>query len=440
MNIILLSGGSGQSLWPLSNDARSKQFLKLFTGENGIRESMTQRMYRMIKSVDSEAKVTIAASEKQLPLIKEQLGDDVDISIEPSRKGTFPAIILAAAHLKEKGVGPDDTIIACPVDTYVDEDYYVCLKQINNVAYKANLTIMGIKPTHISDQYGYIIPETDSSVSVVKKFIEKPSVEIAEECIKQGALWNAGVFAFKLSYLLDIAISCFGTDDYTTIYNAFAKLEPNSFDCVVIEKEKEINVVPFSGCWIDIESWNALSKIMTVEESGNVSVENCDNTHIVNELGLPLIALGVSNSIIAATPDGILVSDKAFSSNVKKYIDSDRPMYEHRKWGEYKVLDFQTNSENQNSLVKELIIEQGQHISYQKHNHRTEIWIFTQGSGVLIQDDGIKHVGRGDVAIIPIGMKHAIIGETELHIIEVQLGDELIEEDIERLEWDWNKR
>ena len=134
MNIILLSGGSGKRLWPLSNDVRSKQFLKIFRKADGTKESMAQRMCRMIKEVDQDATVTIATSENQIPQIKAQLGENVGISIEPCRRDTFPAIALAAAYLKDQGVDPDEPVIVCPVDPYVEADYFECLKELSEEA------------------------------------------------------------------------------------------------------------------------------------------------------------------------------------------------------------------------------------------------------------------------------------------------------------------
>ena len=146
MNIILLSGGSGKRLWPLSNEVRSKQFLKIFRKADGTKESMAQRMYRMIQETDSNATVTIATSENQIPQIRAQLGDQVGISVEPCRRNTFPAIALAAAYLKDQGAGRDEPVVVCPVDPYVEAEYFDCLKELSNEAGKtdaANLTLMG---------------------------------------------------------------------------------------------------------------------------------------------------------------------------------------------------------------------------------------------------------------------------------------------------------
>lgn len=437
MNIILLSGGSGKRLWPLSNDVRSKQFLKIFTKDDGSRESMAQRMYRMIKEVDSDSTVTIATSENQIPQIRAQLGEEVGISVEPTRRDTFPAIALAAAYLKKNGVKDDESVVVCPVDPYVNADYFECLKELSDEAGKANLTLMGIEPTYPSTKYGYIIPTSKDHISPVSEFKEKPGEETAKKYITDGALWNGGVFAFKLSYILGIALSIFGTDSYDELFVKYGELQKISFDYAVVEKEKSINVIRFNGEWKDLGTWNTLSEAMVDPVSGNATADACENTHVVNELGIPLIALGIKDAVIAATPDGILVSDKEASLKLKDYVASARPMYERRGWGEYKVLDYKLHEDGQNSLVKELIITPGQHISYQRHRHRTEIWTFTEGTGELILDDAVKKVERGDVAVIRPGTRHAIKGITELHIIEVQIGDELTEEDIERLDWDW---
>lgn len=195
MNIILLSGGSGKRLWPLSNDVRSKQFIKLFKDGNKY-ESMVQRVYRQITTVDSNAKITIATSKSQASAIKNQLGEKASICVEPCRRDTFPAIALAAAYLHDElNVGTDEAVVVCPVDPYVDNTYYEAVKTLQELAAQggANLTLMGIEPTYPSEKYGYIIPESGDNVSKVKGFKEKPDVETAKKYLAQSALWNAGM-------------------------------------------------------------------------------------------------------------------------------------------------------------------------------------------------------------------------------------------------------
>ena len=441
MNVILLSGGSGKRLWPLSNDVRSKQFLKIFRKADGTKESMAQRMYRMIREVDPEATITIATSENQIPQIRAQLGEDVGISVEPTRRDTFPAIALAAAYLATQGVGRNEPVVVCPVDPYVETGYYQCLKELSDAAGKpdaANLTLMGIEPTYPSEKYGYIIPTSKEHLAPVCEFKEKPDEATARKYIAAGALWNGGVFAFKLDYVLGIARKLFGTDDYRKLYDGYGELQKISFDYAVVEGEKSINVIRFSGEWKDLGTWNTLTEAMDEAVTGHAVADGCENTHVVNELGIPMIALGVNDAVIAATPDGILVTSKARSPELKSFVGESRPMYERRSWGEYRVLDYKVHKDEKNSLTKELVVAPGRHISYQRHKHRTEVWTFTEGEGDLILDDEVIRVHRGDVAVIKAGMKHAIKAiDGELHIIEVQIGDELVEEDIERIHWDW---
>lgn len=442
MNVVLLSGGSGTRLWPLSNDVRSKQFLKIFKTADG-HESMAQRMLRMIKEADPEAQITIATSENQVNQIKDQLGDSVGISIEPMRRDTFPAIALACAYLADHGVTRDEPVVICPVDPYVEEDYFQMLKNLSDEAAKgtANLTLMGVEPTYPSTKYGYIIPQSKDSVAKVTEFKEKPTTEKAREFIQNGALWNGGVFAFKLGYVLDIAKTIFNTDDFAQLQQGYADLTKISFDYAVVEKEDDIAVMRFNGAWKDLGTWNTFTEAMSDERSGNSIMAECNNTHVVNELSLPLIALGIDNAVVVATPDGILVADKDKSDKLKDYVEKQRPMYEKRVWGEYKVLDYCKHDDGNNSLTKHLVIKPGQHISYQRHKHRTEIWTFTEGYGDLIIDGTITRIKRGDVVTIMAGTKHAIKAgdDIELHITEVQLGDELTEEDIERLGWNWDE-
>ena len=205
MNIILLSGGSGRRLWPLSNDIRSKQFIKIFKKEDGTYESMLQRVYRQIRKADTDARIIIATSKTQISAINNQLGDNVGISAEPCRRDTFPAILLATAYLADvMEADPEEPVEVCPVDPYVEDGYFEALKELSCQAAKggANLVLMGIEPSYPSEKYGYIIPEInaqteDTGVSYVKTFKEKPDTRTASSYIAQGALWNGGVFAYK---------------------------------------------------------------------------------------------------------------------------------------------------------------------------------------------------------------------------------------------------
>ena len=434
MNIILLSGGSGTRLWPLSNEVRSKQFLKILRTEDGKHESMVQRMYRMIKKVSPDARIVIATSESQVTSIKRQLRENVEISIEPCRRDTFPAIALSTAYLHDVlNIDENEGVVVCPVDPLVEEGYFETLRKMFDAAGQQNLTLMGIKPTYPSEKYGYIIPRNNSV-----DFKEKPDLESAKEYIKQGALWNGGVFAFKIKYLLDKAKELCGTSNYKELFDNYANLKKISFDYAVAEHEKDIKVIEYDGEWKDLGTWNTFTEAMQDATGDNcVLGENCANTHIVNELAIPIVGLGLKNIVVAASPDGILVSDKEASSYLKKYVPDNRPMFEKRIWGEYRVLYFQQFDNGVKSLTKELVVIPGRNISYQKHKHRSETWTIVKGKGVLLLNDITKEVNVGDSIIINKEDRYSIKAIDELHIIEVQIGDELIEEDIERFEWDW---
>ena len=325
MNIVLLSGGSGKRLWPLSNDEKSKQFIRFFKKEDGTYESMLERVYRQIKGADSSSKITIATSEVQIPLIKEQLGDSVSISVEPARRDTFPAIVLSALFLNEKlHVNEDEPVIVCPVDPYVDDSYYSSFRELERIVRegKSNITLMGITPTCPSEKYGYIIPEENGNVSKVRTFKEKPCEEKAVEYIKSGALWNAGVFAFRLGYLLDIAHQLIDFTSYEDLYSRYSDLDKISFDYAVVEKEKDIAVLRYDGQWEDVGTWNTLSDVLKANTIGNVITDDSSSDiTVINELGIPLMCVGCKDMVIVSSEDGILVSDKAKSSSIKTYVD-----------------------------------------------------------------------------------------------------------------------
>lgn len=426
MNLILLSGGSGQRLWPLSNDIRSKQFIKLFKTENGEYESMLQRMYRQIKNVDPEAEITIATSKSQVSAINNQIGLDASISIEPCRRDTFPAIALAAAYLHDvKNISENEAIVVCPVDPFVEKDYFETLMKLSEQAEKdaANLVLMGIDPTYPSEKYGYIIPESSDEVSEVIAFKEKPDYETAEKYIAQGALWNGGVFAFKLKYLLDKADELLGCSDYKTLFDSYDKLEKISFDYAVVEKEPDIKVMRFKGQWKDIGTWKTLTEAMDEASVGKSIIdEKSENVHVLNELNVPIICVGLKDIVVSASPEGILVSDKEKSDSIKKYVDSleKQIMFAEKSWGSYLVLDVENES-----LTIKVTLNAGHEMNYHSHDLRDEIWNIISGEGLVIINEKEQKVFPGNVVKIPAGTKHKIKAVTELKVIEVQLGKEI---------------
>ena len=426
MNIILLSGGSGKRLWPLSNDVRSKQFLKMFHGKDGGMESMLTRVYRQITTVDSDAQVTIATSKKQVSAIKNQLGDKVSICMEPDRRDTFPAICLAAAYLHDvQGVSEQEAVVVCPVDPYVEDSYFEALKELAAMAElgNANLSLMGIEPTYPSEKYGYIIPEDARKVSRVSTFKEKPDARTAEKYIAKGALWNGGVFAFRLGYLLQRAHELIAFKDYEDLFENYSKQQKISFDYAVVEHEKQIEVLRYHGEWKDLGTWNTLTEAMDDPTVGEAILsDTCENVNVVNELKVPVLCMGLKNVVVSAGPDGILVSDKEQSSYIKPYVDDidKQIMFAEKSWGSFRVLDV-----DEEGMTIKVTLNPGHGMNYHSHSNRDEIWSVLSGEGRTIVDGMEQKVKPGDVVTMAAGCRHTIIADTKLQVIEVQLGREI---------------
>ena len=426
MNIVLLSGGSGKRLWPLSNDIRSKQFIKIFKKEDGTYESMVQRVYRQIKKADRNSSVTIATAKTQVSAIYNQLGEDVGISIEPCRRDTFPAIALATAYLTDVlHISEDEVVVVCPVDPYVDEKYFDALKELSAQAEKgeANLVLMGMEPTYPSEKYGYIIPKNNEHISEVATFKEKPDLETAKSYIDKGALWNGGVFAYKMAYVLNKAHEMIDFTDYEDLYKKYATLEKISFDYAVVEKEKKIQVIRFSGQWKDLGTWNTLTEAMEESMIGDARMnDTCNNVHVINELNIPILCMGLKDAVVSASPEGILVSDKEQSSYIKPYVDAidQRVMFAEKSWGSFRILDVEDES-----LTIIVTLNPGHKMNYHSHERRDEVWTIVSGTGTSLIDGVKKRVQAGDVLTMPAGCRHTLLADTELKVIEVQIGHEI---------------
>jgi len=450
MQIILLSGGSGKRLWPLSNEARSKQFLPLLEKSDGTMESMVQRVVRQIRDAKLDADITLATNASQKDIIVNQLGEGIDMVLEPERRDTFPAIALACSYLSlGKKCGDDEVVIIMPCDPYTEAGYFRTLGKMAEAVGKnaADLVLMGIRPTYPSSKYGYVVPERSSqpsapgeSVLPVKRFTEKPDVPAAEKLLEEGAFWNGGVFAFRLGYLMDIVRKYLDASTFEETHSRYGEFPKISFDYEVAEKAASVAVVPFDGEWKDLGTWNTLTDELTRHAIGNSHLgPRSNNVHVINELSTPIFVDGLTDTIVAACPDGILVCAKKETENIKKYVSdlSGRPMYEERRWGTYRVIDSTIYPDGYRSLTKSITLKAGKNISYQLHNHRDEVWTFVDGDGLLMLDGEVIKVSRGYVAHIKKGQKHAVKALTDLTFIEVQSGDMLVEEDIIRLCLDW---
>lgn len=426
MNIILLSGGSGKRLWPLSNDIRSKQFIKIFRTGCGEYESMVQRIYGQIRRVDPKATVTVATSKSQVSSLHNQLGEEVSICVEPCRRDTFPAIVLATAYLQDVlGVSEKEPVVVCPVDPYVEDDYFEAVKKLSELAGQgeSNLVLMGIEPTYPSEKYGYVIPEQKGALSRVATFKEKPDVRTAEEYISQGALWNGGVFAYQLGYVLSKAHELIDFVGYQDLYDNYQTLNKISFDYAVVEKESRISVMRFGGSWKDLGTWNTLTEAMEEPSIGKAILnDNCENVHVVNELDVPVLCMGLKNAVVCASAEGILVSDKEQSSHIKPYVDeiSQQIMFADKSWGSFRVLDVEDDS-----MTIKVTLNPGHRMNYHSHERRDEVWTVISGRGRAILDEREQEIAAGDVLRMNAGCRHMVIAQTELKMIEVQLGREI---------------
>ena len=472
MKIVLLSGGSGKRLWPLSNEVRSKQFLKVVRDGDGRVESMLQRVHRQMQAAGLGDGVTVATGAAQVESIKGQLGEAVSIVVEPERRNTFPAIALSAAYLYfEKNCPMEETVVVLPVDPYVGEEYFRMLHKLDAAvqAGAADLVLMGVAPTYPSEKYGYIIPipqagrdekglarnipgnhgegkegifpgtsregrlvgNENSQLLPVLEFREKPDIQTAEELIQKGGLWNCGVFAFKLSYLMGIIKNTIPCACYADVLRQYGEFEKTSFDYAVVEKAESVAVLSYHGEWKDLGTWNTLTEVMEEKPIGDVVMsKDCKNTHVINELEIPIVVMGAENMVVAASPDGILLADKVQSSYIKKYVeDRDlRPMFEERSWGEYTVLNLSLDAEGNRTVTKKKRVQAGKSIGETKHKYHLEVWTVLSGRAV-ISIKGRKHDAfPGDTFTIERGTLHSLQAEEDTILLEVQIEEKKIAE------------
>ena len=285
----------------------------------------------------------------------------------------------------------------------MENDYFEALKALGDRAAvsSANLVLMGIEPTYPSEKYGYIIPIGKEQVSKVSMFKEKPTQEVAKDYIAKGALWNGGVFAFKLGYVLNRAHELIDFVDYDDLFNKYDTLNKISFDYAVVE---------------------ALFN------------EKCENVHVVNELDVPILCMGLKDVVVSASPEGILVSDKEQSSYIKPFVNmlDHRVMFAEKSWGSFKVIDI-----DKASMTIKVTLNAGHRMNYHSHQHRDEVWTVIAGEGKTVVDGMEQNVKAGDVITMSAGCRHTIIAETELKLIEVQLGEAIDVHDKQKFELEY---
>lgn len=438
MFTVLLSGGSGKRLWPLSNDLRSKQYIKIFDDETNENHtlSMVQRVVGQLKDAGIDNNMLICAGNSQVEIIHSQLGD-IGIAVEPERRDTFPAIALSCAYAKSRcGATDDDCLTVLPVDPYADERYFQTLKTLETYLKKsgASMALMGAVPDIPTSKLGYILKgQEKDGYFEVKGFKEKPDTETAKKLIEEGALYNCGVFCFKIGLITAILEKLGVKADYDFLYKNYELLPKISFDYQVVEKQDNMIVVPFKGLWKDLGTWNSLSEEMNKEILGNALTDGCKKTKIINELDIPIVALGLENTVIAASVDGILVTDKEHSEKIKEVIDkvSLPPMYEERRWGTLKTIE-----RTEDTLTRHVKMFAGMNSSFHYHQNRNEVWVFLKGKGEMILGNNKMTVKPGLSVTIPKNEKHIIMAQTDIEFLEVHIG-EGNGDDIKRLSFDW---
>lgn len=424
MQIILLSGGSGTRLWPLSNNIRSKQFLKLFDAPDGGKESMLQRVVRQIKECIDDADITIATSSSQREAIIAQLGSQIDIVCEPSRRDTFPAIALATSYLcSKKNILDDEIVIVMPCDPFADSGYFdtICEMGEEVATGRANLVLMGITPHCPSSKFGYMLP--DKKANQINRFIEKPEKEKAEFLISLGALWNGGVFAFRLGYLVSIIKKYFSEVTFNNIYKGYDLLPKISFDYEVVEKESMISFVPFKGRWKDLGTWDALSSELNEEAVGNALLRDCEHTTVINELAIPVVCKGVNNLIVALSPDGVLVAEKSVSGQIKDDVEGLKktPMFEEKSWGNCSTIDCLLTEENTIITTKRYHMMNRSVISDKCNFHQKRILTFLYGTGNIEINSVLSAIESGKVVDIPVNSFYTIHSDNSIEFIETEI-------------------
>lgn len=445
MYTVLLSGGSGKRLWPLSNSLRSKQYIKILNDEENTEQcSMVQRVWKQLENAGLSDNSIICASKGQVEILTSQLGK-IDIAVEPDRRDTFPAVALSCAYLKSK-MGADDNDVVCiiPVDPYTEKLYFETLKRLPEVLEKSNsdIVLMGAKPDYPSTKFGYIVPkcEVDGYIKV-DSFTEKPDRATAVSLLEKGAIWNCGVFCLRIGDILKKCENYGLCADYDNMFANYEMLPKISFDYEVLEKAENLAAVGFNGVWKDLGTWNTLTEEMSTDYVGNVLLdESCENTHIINELDIPVVSLGTKDMVVVASLDGILISDKNESTRIKDVVSKfdSSPRYEERRWGTIKVIDV-TEEDGIFNSTRKIKIFAGLNSSYHFHNNRDEVWTVLKGNAEIIINGIRQLITAGEVIRIPAKTRHSVRAISDLEIIEIQFGRSIADEDLNRITLDWNE-
>ena len=462
---VILSGGSGTRLWPLSRADLPKQLAPLF-GE----ESLFQHTVRRVAGSPLYEKPVVLASADGRFLIREQLqelGIEGQIVLEPARRDTLAAIAAAAAVAHRDN--PDAILLIMPSDHLItDVDAFAASAEIAaNVAQAGGIVTLGVKPTHPASGYGYIAPGADGPDGSFKiaRFLEKPSADAAATLIDEGCLWNAGMFCFRAAALLDevkrlepsthaaiLAAVDEAQDDlgFMILGPSFEKARAISFDYAVMERTESAFVVPVDFSWSDVGDWKAFWEATDqgtdgVTTEGDVVVLDSKNS-IIRSGGRLICAVGVENLAIVETPDAVLVADMRQAQKVKQLVgmlasqgrsEAAEHARVYRPWGWYQTMDI-----GGRFRVKRIAVKPGAKLSLQKHLHRAEHWVVVRGTAEITVGEETKILRENESIFIPMGEVHRLAnpGKIGVEIIEVQTGAYLEEDDIVRIQDDFGRQ
>lgn len=461
---VILAGGSGTRLWPLSREAYPKQFIPLF--EN---KSLFQQTLNRLTELADCATPIVMGNEQHRFLMAEQIRQSLipqcDIILEPCFKGTAPAVALAAVHALAK-YNSDVTLLVLSADHIISDvkGFANSVNQALFAALEGKLVSFGIRPTHAETGYGYIQQGEPLAIEHgfnIARFVEKPNAATAQRFIESDTYWwNSGMFLFSASgYLQELMLhdktmfeSAKAAIDHCVVDNdfirpnaaQFEKSTQDSIDYAVMEKTINGVVFPLQSAWSDVGAWDAITHFGAHDAKNNVSLGDVvlqkANNCYVNAQQRLVVGIGISDLIIVETPDAVLVLDKAHAQEVKTVVnqlrdDARKEVIFHRKvdrpWGHFESID-----SGDRFQVKRISVAVGQKLSLQRHHHRCEHWVVVKGTARVTRGEEIFLLSENQSTYIPIGVNHRLenVGKIPLEMIEVQSGAYLGEDDILRLE------